>query len=198
MNWMRERRSICRYRAGAAAGRRSIERLLDAARFAPSAHNRQPWRFVGAADAETKGAPRRQPWARGCAPTASPTATTPVAIERDVATLARPHHRGARGHRRLLLRSPTWTVIADARRAEAERLMAVQSTAMAVQNLLLARRMPRPRAPAGCAPAVLSRHGPSRARSAVRLAARRPLVTLGCPATAGRRRDRRALAEFVR
>src|SRR5690349_14477700 len=44
-NWVRERRSIRRYRSEPLpAG--TIERLFDAARFAPSAHNRQPWRFA--------------------------------------------------------------------------------------------------------------------------------------------------------
>src|SRR5690349_24964299 len=44
-DWMRERRSIRRYRSEPLPTG-SIERLLDAARFAPSAHNRQPWRFA--------------------------------------------------------------------------------------------------------------------------------------------------------
>ena len=44
-NWMRGRRSIRRYRPEPLPTG-SLERLLDVARFAPSAHNRQPWRFA--------------------------------------------------------------------------------------------------------------------------------------------------------
>src|SRR5262245_60203793 len=44
-NWMRERRSIRRYRAEPLPPG-TTEHLLDAARSAPSAHNRQPWRFA--------------------------------------------------------------------------------------------------------------------------------------------------------
>jgi len=42
---MRSRRSIRRF-ADRAIDRRALDRLLEAARWAPSNHNRQPWRFL--------------------------------------------------------------------------------------------------------------------------------------------------------
>ncbi|HEY6042421.1 MAG TPA: nitroreductase family protein, partial [Anaerolineae bacterium] len=47
------RRSVRRYQTRPVP-RELIDRALDAARWAPSAHNRQPWRFVVIERAETK------------------------------------------------------------------------------------------------------------------------------------------------
>src|SRR5215204_1862888 len=51
--WISGRRSIRRYRTDPLPDG-MIDRLIDAARFAPSAHNRQPWRFVVLQDIEEK------------------------------------------------------------------------------------------------------------------------------------------------
>ena len=59
---------------------------------------------------------------------------------------------------------------ADARRAEAERLMAVQSTAMAAQNLLLLAHAEGLGACWMCAPLFCPRHREARARAADRMA----------------------------
>lgn len=49
---MRSRRSI-RHFADRQVGRENLERLIEAARWAPSNHNRQPWRFLVFDDRQT-------------------------------------------------------------------------------------------------------------------------------------------------
>jgi F420 biosynthesis protein FbiB-like protein len=192
--WMRDRRSIRRYQPAPLQGG-LIERLLDAARFAPSAHNRQPWRFALLQDAERK---ERLAAAMGARLHADRIADgdDPAAIEQDV----------ARSHARIS--SAPAVVVAcltladmdrypDARRAEAERLMAVQSTAMAVQNLLLLAHAEGLGACWMCAPLFC----PDTVKEALALPSDwepQALVTLGYPAVSGRRRERRAIAEIVR
>jgi len=113
-----------------------IVRLLRAACLAPSAHNRQPWRFVVVRDAQ-----RRAALANAMAERLRKDRTAdgdPAAeIEADVARA-----------RRRLANAPIAIVACltpedlddypDARRQQAERTMAVQSVAMAGENLLLA------------------------------------------------------------
>jgi F420 biosynthesis protein FbiB-like protein len=191
---MRARRSIRRYRARALPDG-LIERLIDAARWAPSAHNRQPWRFVVLRESERK---ERLADAMGARLRADRLADgdAPDALERDVAA-----------SRARIVTAPA--VIAacctladmdrypDARRAEAERLMAVQSTAMAVQNLLLLAHAEGLGACWMCAPLFC----PDTVRAALDLPADwepQALVTLGYPDNAGRPRERRAIADIVR
>ena len=50
----KERRSIRHYRPEAVPGE-LLEQLLTAAVWAPSAHNRQPWRFAGITGRPLKG-----------------------------------------------------------------------------------------------------------------------------------------------
>jgi coenzyme F420-0:L-glutamate ligase / coenzyme F420-1:gamma-L-glutamate ligase len=194
MDWMRERRSIRRYRPEPLPDG-VVERLIDAARFAPSAHNRQPWRFVVLQDAEDKA---RLADAMGARLRADRLADgdEPEAIEKDVAN-----------SRLRITSAPAVIVVcctlsdmdryADARRAEAERLMAVQSTAMAAQNLLLLAHAEGLGACWMCAPLFCA--------DTVKLALELPsdwhpqaLITLGRPESAGRRRERRAIADIVR
>jgi F420 biosynthesis protein FbiB-like protein len=85
----------------------------------------------------------------------------------------------------------------DARRADAERLMAVQSTAMALQNLLLLAHAEGLAACWMCAPLFC----PDTVRTALDLPTDwqpQALITLGYPAASGRKRERRAVSEFVR
>lgn len=129
------RRSIRRY-AATPVPAALVDELIRCATTAPSAHNRQPWRFsvIDAADAKARLARamgerlRADRLADGDAP---------AAVEADV----------ARSHARIT-GAPVVVVVAltmadmdaypDARRRDAEHRMAVQSTAMAVQNLLVA------------------------------------------------------------
>jgi F420 biosynthesis protein FbiB-like protein len=193
-DWIRERRSIRRYRpeplpAGLTA------RLLDAARFAPSAHNRQPWRFALLQEPAEK---ERLATAMGARLRADRLADGDNAadIERDV----------ERSRMRItsapLVMAACLTLIdmdryPDPRRAEAERMMAVQSTAMAVQNMLLLAHAEGLAACWMCAPLFC----PDTVKIALQLPADwepQALVTLGYPAAPGRNRERRPIAEVMR
>jgi F420 biosynthesis protein FbiB-like protein len=194
LRWMRERRSIRQYRTESLpAG--LIERLLEAARFAPSAHNRQPWRFAALEDAAPK---ERLALAIGERLRADRQADGDNAadIEQDV----------ARSHARIT-EAPAVIVACftladmdrypDARRAAAERIMAVQGTAMAAQNMLLLAHAEGLAACWMCAPLFCA----DTVRAALDLPADwepQALVTLGHPAVVGRMRPRRAIAEIIR
>jgi coenzyme F420-0:L-glutamate ligase / coenzyme F420-1:gamma-L-glutamate ligase len=193
IDWMRERRSIRRYRAEPLPDG-LIQRLLDAARFAPSAHNRQPWRFA-LLDDERK---RRLAAAMGERLRADRTADGDARddIERDV---ERSHARivGAPAVIAACFSLADMDRYPDARRADAERLMAVQSTAMALQNLLLLAHAEGLAACWMCAPLFC----PDTVRTALDLPTDwqpQALITLGYPAASGRKRERRAISEFVR
>ncbi|MEP7290833.1 MAG: nitroreductase family protein [Chloroflexota bacterium] len=129
------RRSIRRYQPDTVAPE-VIERLLEAAAWAPSAHNRQPWRFCVVAAPERKemlaramGARLRSDLERDSAPA--------DLIEKDT---ARSYDRitGAPVVVLLSLSMTDMDRYTDERRNLNEYLMAAQSTAMAGQNLLLA------------------------------------------------------------
>lgn len=129
------RRSIRRYRPEPVA-REVIEALLGAAIWAPSAHNRQPWRFCVIDTAERRealasamGVRLRHDLAADGAP--------PDLIEKDA---ARSYSRmtGAPVIVVLCLSMVDMDRYMDERRNWDEYVMAAQSTAMAGQNLLLA------------------------------------------------------------
>lgn len=135
MTAIQERRSIRRYRTDPVA-RPVIERVLAAACWSPSAHNRQPWRFVVVESAKCKqklavsmGARLRRDLEADGVPLA--------AIEADV---ARSYNRIAAAPALvvLCLTMADMDRYPDERRSHNEYLMAVQSVAMAGQNLLLA------------------------------------------------------------
>lgn len=133
-NLIKTRRSIRRYTAEAIP-RETIGRLLEAAAWAPSAHNRQPWRFAvltRATDIERLAA------AMGARLRADRTADgdDPADIERDV---ARSYTRltGAPVVIIVCLSMADMDHYPDPQRSRNEWLMAAQSTAMAAQNLLL-------------------------------------------------------------
>lgn len=132
---MVKRRSIRRYQPRPVA-RELVERLLEAAIWAPSAHNRQPWRFCVVDTVERKetlaqamGARLRSDLERDGTPA--------ELIEKDV---ARSYARitGAPVLIVLCLTMIDMDQYTDERRNLNEYLMAAQSTAMAGQNLLLA------------------------------------------------------------
>jgi len=134
LDLIKSRRSIRRY-TPEPVDRPTIERLLEAACWAPSAHNRQPWRFAvltAAADKE------RLAQTMGQRLHADRTADgdDPADIEQDV---ARSYARltGAPVLIIVCLSMADMDTYPDADRAANERVMAVQSVAMAAQNLLL-------------------------------------------------------------
>lgn len=129
------RRSVRRF-APDPLPRATIERLLEAAALAPSAHNRQPWRFAVVTDAGARARLgeamaerlRRDRLADGA----------PVeAIEADVAR-SKARLRQAPCVIVVCVTMEAMDVYPDPRRKRAEFRMAIQSVAMAGENLLLA------------------------------------------------------------
>lgn len=129
------RRSIRRY-LPRPVDRGLLERILSAAIWAPSAHNRQPWRFCVVESQSAKlalSAAMGQRWRRDL----TADGADPDFIERRVAI----SHARITGAAALVVAAVSLAemdVYPDPARAEAEWLMAVQSTALACQNLLLA------------------------------------------------------------
>lgn len=188
-----KRRSIRRYRPAAIRGS-VVKRMLAAATHAPSAHNRQPWRFAVLDDDASKDRLaaamgerlRKDRMADG---------DGAAAIDADV-TRSRARICG----------SPLVIVVSvdlrdmdnypDERRSEAEYLMAVQSTAMAAQNLLLAAQAEGLGACVMCAPLFC----PDTVTAALSLPCEwRPqmLVTIGAPARRGKKRPRLPLDDII-
>jgi len=133
--FLRGRRSIRRFQPCSIPSG-VLMRVLESAMWAPSAHNRQPWRFVILNTAESK---------RQLAETmAAQLAADLRADGVDEDTIARDIARS----RERLVSAAVLVVVCltmkdmdrypDARRQACEHVMAVQSVAMAGQNLLLA------------------------------------------------------------
>ena len=187
------RRSIRAYRPEAVP-REVVERLLRAAAMAPSAHNRQPWRFVWLSDAALA---RRLAEAMGerLAEDRRRDGDAADSIARDVArSCAR-----LTGAPDLLLVCAAFEdmdVYPDARRQQAEMTMAVQSAAMAAQNLMLAAAAEGLATCWMCAPLFC----PDAIRQVLTLPSTwqpQGLITLGYPAAPGKRRGRKPLDEVV-
>jgi len=192
--FLRSRRSIRYYRPEQPEAA-VVDRMFETAAMAPSAHNRQPWRYCVISDAQQKhclaeamGTRLRQDRSRDGDPEAS--------IEADV----------ERSYRRIM-EAPIVIAVAltlanmdrypDAARTRAEFLMAVQSTAMAKQNLLLAAHAEGLGTCWMCAPLFC----PDTVREVLNLPEDwepQGLITLGYPARAGKRKDRQPANVFVR
>ena len=131
---IRSRRSIRRY-TDESVPAELVERLLTAATWAPSAHNRQPWRFAILEDGATKA---RLATAMGerLRHDLAADGLDSAAIERD-AGRAYARISGAPLLILLCLTPADMDDYPDARRRDHEMTMAVQSAAMAGQNLLL-------------------------------------------------------------
>lgn len=132
---LQNRRSIRRYQPDPVP-QALIEQMLTAATWAPSAHNRQPWRFAVMTQPAAKkklaaamGAKLRADLAADGLP--------PDLIEKDA---ARSYQRLTSAPLLILLclTMADMDAYPDKQRQQNEWLMAVQSTALAGQNLLLA------------------------------------------------------------
>lgn len=175
---IQSRRSIRRYQDRSIATA-LLEEILQAATWAPSAHNRQPWRFCVVTSSEAKLALSQrmgEQWRQDL----TADSADPALIERRVAI----SHARVTGAAALIIANVSMEEMdsyPDATRAEAEWIMAVQSVALACQNLLLAAHAHGLGACWMCAPLFV----PTLVREVLDLPASwRPqaLITLGYPA----------------
>ncbi|MBL8046686.1 MAG: nitroreductase family protein, partial [Anaerolineales bacterium] len=189
---IRSRRSIRRY-TEQVVPREVLERVLEAARWAPSAHNRQPWRL---AVLETLAAKQTVAQAMATRLRADRLADgdAPEIVEQDA---ARSQQRITHAPAVIVLSLTVaeMDVYPDERRRTAERLMAVQSVAMAAQNMLLAAHAEGLGTCWLCAPLFC----PETVSTALRLPADwepQALITLGYPANGGKPASRKLLSEI--
>lgn len=190
---IRERRSIRRYRPEAIPDSLLVE-VLTAATWAPSAHNRQPWRFAVVRSPEGKAELAGAMGARLRADLEADGLPEDV-IETDV---RRSYQRltGAPVLIVVCLTMADMDLYPDERRQRNEWTMAVQSTAMAGQNLLLAAHAVGLSGCWLCAPLFC----PQVVRATLGLPSDwepQGLITLGYPAQE-RTKSRRPLEEVVR
>lgn len=166
---------------------RSIDRLLAAATRAPSAHNRQPWRFAVVTTAAVKAQLADRLGERLKADRL--TDGDPLEdIERDV-NRSRTRITSAPVVIAVCLSMSEMDRYSDDRRTALERVMAVQSVAAAIQNLLLTAHDLGLGACWMCAPLF----APEAVRDALNLPPdweAQALITLGYPADAGSFKDR--------
>jgi coenzyme F420-0:L-glutamate ligase/coenzyme F420-1:gamma-L-glutamate ligase len=191
---LRGRRSIRRY-LPQPVPRESLDAILETATYAPSAHNRQPWRFALVQEDATKERLARAMGERLRADRLRDSDAAEI-VEADV----------ARSFSRITS-APALVIVCltmedmdkypDARRSAAEHQMAVQSTAIAMQTLLLAAHNAGLGASTMCGPLFC----PDTVVSALGLPAHwepQALVTLGYPAARGKPFRRRPLDDVVR
>jgi F420 biosynthesis protein FbiB-like protein len=193
LDFFRARRSIRRYTAQPVP-RETVERLLEAARWAPSAHNRQPWRFV-VVETRRNASLLAEAMAARLRADRLADGDPPEAVEQDA----------ARSQARILnapvlillcLTMAEMDVYPDRRRRKAEFMMAVQSVALAAQNLLLAAHAEGLGACWLCAPLFC----PDVVRAALDLPPDwepQGLITLGYAADSGKPATRRNLKDSV-
>lgn len=134
-DFLRTRRSVRRHQQGRIPND-VVERILTTATYAPSAHNRQPWRFAVVSAEATKSA-----LADGMAVEYRRDLVDAGMPDLDVQALtdkSRMRIQSAPLAIVLCMDSSDMDVYPDARRAEAERTMALQSAANAGLTLLLA------------------------------------------------------------
>jgi coenzyme F420-0:L-glutamate ligase / coenzyme F420-1:gamma-L-glutamate ligase len=191
---LRGRRSIRRFKP-TAVSEELISEILAAAISAPSAHNRQPWRFAHVADQAMKerlaGAMADRLRADR-AKDGDALATIEADAARSIARIT-----GAPVCLVLSLTMEDMDRYPDARRENAEYIMAVQGCAMALQNLLVAAHgfglgSSVMCAPLFCPDAVVEVLGLPRVWQP------QALVTMGYPASPPKPFNRRKLSDVVR
>jgi F420 biosynthesis protein FbiB-like protein len=171
-----------------------IARLIQAAGRAPSAHNRQPWRFCVVREPSVKARLAEAMGVRLIADRRRD-GDNDAAIGQDAARSAA-RINGAPALIAVCLSLEDMDSYPDERRGRAEFLMAVQSTAMAAQNLMLTAHAEGLGACWMCAPLFCG----DTVRAALSLPpAWEPqgLILLGRPAEPGRLRDRKPPAEIT-
>lgn len=171
-----------------------VDDLLRSAIHAPSAHNRQPWRFAVLTDT---GAKRHLANAMAVR-LRHDRLSDGDAVESIDADAGRSAKRIVEAPVVVVVSSTMITMdrYRDARRAEAERLAAIQSAAMATQNMLLAAHDRGLGACILCAPLFC----PAEVIEALGLPPDwmpQALVTIGWPFQQGRERPRRPIDEVT-
>ncbi len=172
------RRSIRRYQAKPIAHTLLVE-ILEAAMWAPSAHNRQPWRFCVVTSSENKERLSRrmgERWRRDL----SVEEVDPEIIERRV-TISHARLTGAAALIIVSLSMQDMDAHGDLYRDHAEWVMATQSVALACQNLLLAAHFRKLGACWMCAPLFV----PELVQNVLEIPTQwepQALITLGYPA----------------
>jgi coenzyme F420-0:L-glutamate ligase / coenzyme F420-1:gamma-L-glutamate ligase len=171
-----------------------VEGLLEAGVWAPSAHNRQPWRFAVLTDNDDKQTLARR---MGTLLRAARLADgdDSEAVEADV----------QRSHARIttaplvivaFLTMEDMDRYPDPARSKAEHLMAVQGVAMAVNNILLAAQARGLGACWMCAPLFCS-EAVAEAVGAPPHWQAQALLTIGYPASGGKPASRRPLSDLL-
>ena len=190
---IRGRRSIRRYQPEPVpAG--MLKRILEAGTWAPSAHNRQPWRFVVLTKpTQREGLAQRMGELLRNARTAD--GDDAVDIEGDV---SRSYNRiaGAAVAIVVFLTMEDMDAYPDARRSHAEELMAVQGAAMATQNLLVAAHSEGLGACWMCAP-LFCQDEVGTALGVPSHWQAQALITLGYAAAKGKPANRRPLSDVT-
>jgi coenzyme F420-0:L-glutamate ligase / coenzyme F420-1:gamma-L-glutamate ligase len=188
LKFVRARRMIRRY-SEQPVSEHDIQTILQSACHAPSPHNRQPWRFAVITDgararlADAMGATLREDLLRDGMPADS--------IERDVAR-SRARITSAPVAIAVCMSMIDMDIYPDPRRSAAERWMAGQAVATAIQNMLLTATSLGMGSCWMCAPLFC----PDVVQTALNLPEdweAQALITLGYPADAGRARERKPI-----
>ena len=173
----------------------TLERLFESAARAPSAHNRQPWRFAVIRNQASKAnlaAAMGSRLSEDRRRDGDPEDDIKADVERSV--------RRITGAPVVILVATSFEEMdayVDPARTEAEQIMAIQSAAMSAQNLMLAAHAEGLASCWMCGPLFC----PDVASAALSLPEDwRPqgLVIIGYPASQGRDRQRKPLPAFVR
>ena len=191
-NFLRSRRSVRRFEA-ASIPDSIIRRILTTATYAPSAHNRQPWRFVVLTNEGTK-----LHFANAMALDFRRDLEQDNLSEDEILS----HLDKSRSR---IMSSPVVIILCmdlsvmdkypDSRRAEAERLMAIQSTANAGMQLLLAAQAEK----LGCVWTCAPLFAPNIVRETFSLSILwepQAMFLLGYPAETPKLRERKSIQEL--
>jgi len=187
------RRSIRRF-TEASVPDETVWRIFAAACRAPSAHNRQPWRFVvlGRSEARRRLVERMTArWRADLEADGLPAAEVERLLQRNEERLLKPPLTIL-----VLLTMEDMDAYPDPRRRTAERTMAIQSVAMAGGQLLLAAQAEGLGACWICGPLFV----PELVRETLELPESweaQGVIALGYPLEAGRERERRPVEEVV-
>jgi coenzyme F420-0:L-glutamate ligase/coenzyme F420-1:gamma-L-glutamate ligase len=190
---IKQRRSVRKYRS-IAVPLEIIEKVLEAARNAPSAHNSQPWRFIVVTDELVKhvlSEAMAKAWAQDLIRDGVD-ARTRVSLSNSSV------EKFTKAPLLLLccLTLKDMTPYSDAKRQNIERDLAVQSLAAAIQNMLLVAHSEGLGACWYCAP-IFCKPAVRRALKIPKDIEPQALITLGFPAEKPVAPKRKSTKEFV-